>query len=166
MLRHLPFRLRQLASERGQAAVEFALVLPILCIFVLGALYLGRLQNYGNESTQLAGEGARLAAVDSKCSPKPGCTPTFASLPAYLQDRANQMSTGFHTADSSGGGKICVSYPAGAGAGDPVTVTVTVNLGTIKLPLVGSIGIGTRSRSATMRLEQTPSEVTNGCSPP
>ena len=55
---------RFLRSERGTAVVEFALVAPILFMLVFGILDFGRALNYYNDITQLAGQGARAAAVD------------------------------------------------------------------------------------------------------
>lgn len=55
---------RFLGSERGTAVVEFALVAPILFLLVFGILDFGRALNYYNDITQLAGQGARAAAVD------------------------------------------------------------------------------------------------------
>ncbi|HEY3463128.1 MAG TPA: TadE/TadG family type IV pilus assembly protein [Gaiellaceae bacterium] len=58
-------RLGQLVgSERGTAVVEFALVAPILFLLVFGILDFGRALNYYNDITQLAGQGARAAAVN------------------------------------------------------------------------------------------------------
>ncbi len=44
--------------------VEFAIVLPVLLLIILGILYFGRFEDYANQSTQLAEEGARWAAVN------------------------------------------------------------------------------------------------------
>jgi Flp pilus assembly protein TadG len=55
---------RFLRSERGTAVVEFALVAPILFLLVFGILDFGRALNYYNDLTQLAGQGARAAAVN------------------------------------------------------------------------------------------------------
>jgi Flp pilus assembly protein TadG len=52
-----------LGSERGTAVVEFALVAPVLFLLVFGILDFGRALNYYNDLTQLAGQGARAAAV-------------------------------------------------------------------------------------------------------
>lgn len=54
----------RLAVERGQVLVEFAIVLPVLILIILGILYFGRYENYANQETQLAEEGVRYAAVD------------------------------------------------------------------------------------------------------
>ena len=50
-------------DERGQALVEFALVLPILLILVLGIIEFGRAWNLHQTITHAAREGARMAAM-------------------------------------------------------------------------------------------------------
>lgn len=51
------------AQDRGTAAVEFALVLPLLLLVVLGIIDFGRALNAQITLTQAAREGARLAAL-------------------------------------------------------------------------------------------------------
>lgn len=50
-------------SERGVAAVEFALVLPLLLLILFGIIDFGRALNAQITITQAAREGARLEAV-------------------------------------------------------------------------------------------------------
>lgn len=52
-----------LANDSGQAMVEFALVLPILLILVLGIFEFGRAWNAYQVLTDAAREGARVAVV-------------------------------------------------------------------------------------------------------
>jgi Flp pilus assembly protein TadG len=49
--------------DRGAAAVEFAIVLPLLLLIVFGIIDFGRLLNAQITLTQAARDGARLAAV-------------------------------------------------------------------------------------------------------
>jgi Flp pilus assembly protein TadG len=51
------------ARERGAAAVEFALLLPVLLLLVFGIIDFGRALNAQITLTQAAREGARLAAL-------------------------------------------------------------------------------------------------------
>jgi Flp pilus assembly protein TadG len=51
------------ARDRGTAAVEFALVLPLLLLIVFGMIDLGRALNAQITLTEAAREGARLAAL-------------------------------------------------------------------------------------------------------
>lgn len=50
-------------DERGAAAVEFALVLPILTLFLFGIIAYGYMLSVRQALTQAAAEGARAAAV-------------------------------------------------------------------------------------------------------
>jgi Flp pilus assembly protein TadG len=53
------------SHERGAAAVEFALVMPILLLFVLGIIDFGRLWFTQVTLTQAAREGVRVEALNS-----------------------------------------------------------------------------------------------------
>ena len=57
-------------NERGQTMVEFALVLPILCVVLFGILQFGALYNDYVTLTDAARVGARRAAV-SRLAPNP-----------------------------------------------------------------------------------------------
>ena len=50
---------RRLQQEHGQSIVEFAIILPVLILAILGILYFGRYENYANQETQLAEQGVR-----------------------------------------------------------------------------------------------------------
>ncbi|MGD0686970.1 MAG: TadE/TadG family type IV pilus assembly protein [Streptosporangiaceae bacterium] len=52
------------ARDRGAAAVEFALLLPLLLLIVFGIIDFGRALNAQITLTQAAREGARLEALD------------------------------------------------------------------------------------------------------
>jgi Flp pilus assembly pilin Flp len=54
---------RLLKSERGQTLVEMALVLPLLCLLILGIVEFGRIFNTYLVVTNASREGARAAAV-------------------------------------------------------------------------------------------------------
>lgn len=56
------------ARARGQALVEFALVLPIFLVLVLGVFDFGRLIVLHTSMTNGAREGARLATVNQDAS--------------------------------------------------------------------------------------------------
>lgn len=51
-------------DERGAAAVEFALVLPILCALLFGIIAYGYMLSFRQGISQGAAEGARAAAVE------------------------------------------------------------------------------------------------------
>ena len=54
---------RSAARDRGAAAVEFALLLPVLLLLVFGIIDFGRALNAQITLTQAAREGARIAAL-------------------------------------------------------------------------------------------------------
>ena len=120
---------RFLGSERGTAVVEFALVAPILFLLVFGILDFGRALNYYNDITQLAGQGARAAAVNrnpdgtaiaasSGTVDNPDCGGKNYSIQCQLKNfypTDNELASGVH---------ICIPSSPTA-VGQPVTVHVT-----------------------------------------
>lgn len=53
-------------SERGAAAVEFAILLPLLLLVLLGIVELGRAYNVQITLTSAAREGVRVMAITNK----------------------------------------------------------------------------------------------------
>jgi hypothetical protein len=134
-----PSRLR---DEDGQGAVEFGMVVPLLCLIVLAILEFGKVMNYWLDLNHVASEGARKAAVN-----------TFASDGAYdtyLRPRleTEELRAG-GTSSISAPAAIAVCLPEGGDVGDPVTVQVSA---VYSLPLIGA-SITLKGR-ATMRMEQ------------
>jgi hypothetical protein len=134
--------LRRAASvsrdESGQSLVEFAVVLPLVLLLLLGIMDFGKAFNYWITENQVAAEGARRAAVNLSA----------ASLHDYV--RSQIKVTELH--DNA---KICVSFPDGqTTVGHPVKVTVAIKY--LWLPVLkrfGHVGSLTLRNSATMRLE-------------
>ncbi|KFF58793.1 hypothetical protein JF66_15935 [Cryobacterium sp. MLB-32] len=58
-------RLRHLRDDRGAAAVEFALVLPVLLLLIFGLMEFGRLYNVQISLSNAAREGARTMAIEN-----------------------------------------------------------------------------------------------------
>jgi Flp pilus assembly protein TadG len=56
-------RMRRHGADRGSAAVEFALLLPVLMLIIFGIIDFGRYMNARIVLSQAAYEGARAAAV-------------------------------------------------------------------------------------------------------
>jgi Flp pilus assembly protein TadG len=56
-------RRRKARSEEGAAAVEFALILPILMALLIGIISYGWMMSFRQAMSQAAAEGARHAAV-------------------------------------------------------------------------------------------------------
>jgi len=120
------------ARDRGAAAVEFALLLPILLLIVFGIIDFGRALNAQITLTQAAREGARLAAlgqpnvVSRTQAAATGLSPvsvSVASCPAGAGPSADAVvrvsySFSFVTPVGAIAGLI-----SGAGFGAPVTLT-------------------------------------------
>jgi Flp pilus assembly protein TadG len=138
--------------EQGQAVVEMALVLPLLCLLVFGIVEFGRAFNYWIDTTHLANEAARFAAVDRNPS-QSGQT-----LQQYIQGQATTSELKSGSQSVSPALRVCVSFPAGtSNPGDPVQVTATATYHWLRIlglnaatPIMGK---------ATMRIE------TRGASP-
>ena len=69
--------------ERGAAALEFALVVPILCFLLFGIISYGYMLSFRQAISQAAAEGARSAAVapsglPNTCDPDDDCRETRA----------------------------------------------------------------------------------------
>ena len=155
----------QAHDESGQALVEFALVLPVLLVVLLGMLDFGKAFNYWIDATHLTAEGARYAAVNRKPDPGSGT-----SLQQQLLDGAD-------TAELRGGGstslpaaaQICISFPAGtSNPGDPVQVRMSFEyhwLGFLSPDNARGPGLTTKTvtSTSTMRLEATPTNYSAGC---
>jgi Flp pilus assembly protein TadG len=152
--------IRRLArSERGTAVVEFALVAPILFLLVFGILEFGRILNAYNDMTQLAGQGARAAAV----SRNPDGTAVGAS--SGTVDDSDCGSAGSHSIqcqlsnyyakqDSLSNVKVCILSPIPSGAGQPLTVKTSYVYNFVT-GLFGFTSI-TLSTTQTVRAETTP----------
>jgi TadE-like protein len=154
------------AGELGQATVEFALVLPLLLLLILGMIDFGKAYNYWIDETHLANAAARWAAVNVLPDPNDTtCKAATNPLQCEMKKEADtgDLRNGTGSITSPG---VCIkfSFPAPTGpngtpqAGDPVKVDATATYNWFGL--IGAIpGIGATKAitgSATMRLEQTP----------
>lgn len=92
-------RRRRIGDERGVALVEFALVLPMLLLVMVGIFEFGKMFNYWIDTTHLANESARWAVVDRAPN---GTTPGIA-LHAYACGKAS-------TAELKNGLKVSVDF--------------------------------------------------------
>lgn len=138
--------LPRLRAERGTALVEFAIVAPVLVLIILGILYFGRYEDYTNQETQLAEQGARWAAVNSN----PGTGGQ--SLQAYIQSQAQpELQAGSSDVTPA---TVYAYYPGSGNTGavgSPVRVCVVT---TVKYPVFGLVNTTeTVAQAATMRIE-------------
>jgi len=139
----MPFPVREGArrSQRarpGAAAVEFALVAPLLVMLVLGMIEFGRMMMVEQILTNAAREGARKAVL-------PGVTKTQveSAVDAYLQNSS-----------VSGQSRTVSPDPGTATGGAAVTVTVSVPYSSVTwLPVSWFLSGKTLSASVVMRKE-------------
>jgi Flp pilus assembly protein TadG len=135
-------------SERGTALVEFALIAPLLFLLLFGIIDFGRALNYYNQVTQLAGQGARAAAVNRM--PDGSAITSGSALQAQL---VNQYTA---QPQLKQGETVCITQvPANFGA--PVQVRVSYNFQF--LPVLGAFaGLShiTLSSTQTERAEVVP----------
>lgn len=140
-------RLQHKRNERGQAVVEFALILPILVVVVFGGIDLGKVYFQWQQLSAATSEGARTAIVRR----------SSATRDQDVRDAVVAAAPGLDSAQL--GSRIAISFlprPAGCTAdwqaGCPVTVTArfptSVNIMGIE-PWSGEL-----TTSRTMRVEQ------------
>jgi Flp pilus assembly protein TadG len=142
-------------DERGVAMVEFALVLPVLALLLLGILDFGKAFNYWIDETHLASEAARYAAVDQN----PGSPNS--SLLAWVRAQADTAELKNGSASVPTPLRLCISFPNGThNVGDPVRVEVTS-----QYQFMSIFGINVPqpiNASSTMRLERVPTTYAGG----
>jgi Flp pilus assembly protein TadG len=105
--------------DRGAAAVEFALVLPLLLLIVFGIIDFGRALNAQITLTEAAREGVRLAALGD----------SSAEVSARAQAAAPQLS----------GVTVTVTTSCQAGAGPAADAVVNVSYSFSFITPVGAI---------------------------
>jgi hypothetical protein len=103
----------RLKAQQGQAMVEFALILPILLVIILGVFDFGGAYNTKNDLNFLANQAARYAEVNS-CAP---CGSGSDPIATYVKTTAD---TNYLKDNVS----ICFSLPPGSSGdvGDPLQV--------------------------------------------
>lgn len=146
-------------AEDGQALVEFALVLPLVLVLIMGILWFGRAFNYSIDQTHLANEAARDAAVNSW----PGST-SGTTLQSYIlsQVTTGELKSGSTDVPNPAAMNIC--FPNGtSNVGDPVKITINSTFHFLPILKLANTGI---SGSATMRIEVPPTNYSATQSPP
>lgn len=128
--------IKSIKNIKGQAVVEFAMILPILMLILLGILEFGRFYNAWLMVSQASREGARVAAL--------GGTTT------QVENRVDEVMTAYNLA------RLTVNItPLGARSrGDMVKVVVTYDIDPIT-PMIGTFTGGTLSLNSqtVMRTE-------------
>jgi Flp pilus assembly protein TadG len=107
------------ASERGAAAVEFAILVPVLVTLLLGIMEFSRLYNAQSELSAAAREGVRVLAVTgNQATARSAAKNVVVSLSPALQDSNISF------------GSPCPSTVA-AGTSPQATITITYSLSTL-----------------------------------
>jgi Flp pilus assembly protein TadG len=104
----------QKASERGAAAVEFALLAPVLIMILLGIMEFGRAYNVQVSLTNAAREGVRNMAIND----------------SQATARAAAKSAAFQLTPALADSNIAFSA-ANCTVGAQMTVTITYSLSTM-----------------------------------
>lgn len=140
------------ARESGQSLVEFALILPVLVLILMGVFDFGRAFFAYNAISNGAREGARYGVIHPTRRDSDGLAPYDEENTIEEKAAAQTFILDMDEID------IQVTFPSGTDQrGDPITVTVTYDFRAIT-PLIGDI-IGnplTLQSSATMIIEQSP----------
>ncbi|OGL62978.1 MAG: hypothetical protein A3I72_14790 [Candidatus Tectomicrobia bacterium RIFCSPLOWO2_02_FULL_70_19] len=125
-------------SGLGQATVEFALLLPVLIVLIMGVLDFARAFNVMQVVTNAAREGARAGIIPTNTS-------------ATVTSTVNTYLT---SAGQSGCSTTGTNLGSAAAAGATTTVTVTCPLQALTGTLIpGWSGTINLSQTATMRHE-------------
>jgi len=157
---------RRRERESGQALVEFALILPLFVVLVVGIIQFGLGLNYWLDMQRIANQGARWGVVNKWPADPDGGGPEPGMSGACLTDSTAQCSSSLQaylaSEPVSGGLKPCVevSFPnTTKEVGDPVKVKLS-----IKFTFVPILKLGTKklTSDATMRLEQAPGRYSAG----
>jgi Flp pilus assembly protein TadG len=134
-------------SERGQSAVEFALVIPVMLLFLLGIFQVG-ITFFHQEAVQTAArDGARAGAIHTGS--------TFAQIQGYVDAavRANAANLDKSPSTLVVTSRCAVppsSTPTTCDAGDTIYVTVTYPW---KIGALAFSKSGTLSTTTSLRME-------------
>jgi hypothetical protein len=141
-------------SERGTAVVEFALVAPLLFLLVFGIIDFARALNYYNALTQIAGQGARAAAVNrNPDGTVVGAASVDGNCPADATNKTIQcqlVKSYSTTGELKNQIHVCIPTPIPTTTGQPVTVRATYYFKFIPIVHVGLIRLAATS---TQRFE-------------
>jgi Flp pilus assembly protein TadG len=140
----------RLRAESGQALVEFALVLPLLLLALVGILSFGRAMNYDEQATHLANLVARAAAVDQV--PQSAGSQT---LVQWVRAQADSPELANGTGSVTNALQVCVSTPNGTAVGSDLTIKTWFTFSWLPVLRMGLTST-TVTRSATMRIEVPP----------
>ena len=138
--------IERLRCQKGVAAIEFAIILPVLMMIILGIIEFGLLMYDKQVITNASREGARAGVVVRK--------PQLTDL--QVQDVVNDyISTNLVSFGSTPTSPVITINRTGMDFGDDLTVTVTYNYDFLVLPnFVASLtGMQTLVATTVMKME-------------
>lgn len=143
------FRQRRIhrTDERGAAAVEFALILPILVVTVFGIIYFSLYFNASQGAQAAAREGARVASLRGSTAAA-ACTAANDALSGVSVDEGSATVGVGNASPATSGACSSAAYPCAIGSGN-VYVTVRAQV-TFAIPLLPS-GFGPKAITTTAR---------------
>ncbi|MCX4617905.1 TadE family protein [Streptomyces mirabilis] len=136
---------RRLRSDEGSAAIEAAIVLPSLIMFLCLAIAGGRLVTSGAKIDSAAADAAREASIHRTAAAAQSAAQTAAA--ESLNDQGITCASTSVSINTGG-----LSVPVGQVGTVTVTVTCTVNLSDLLLP--GVPGARTLTSTATSVVDQ------------
>jgi Flp pilus assembly protein TadG len=144
----------RLSNESGQAAVEFALLLPILAAFIFLVADFGRAFNAYNDLNQMAADGVRLAAVGNF----PGASTLIAKGADTKATKTAAVCGPIYLSSSDPApakGAPCPA-PGTCAVGKTVWLRTSVPVGFIPSPVPVTVDDITLEGKAEMRVERCP----------
>ena len=115
---------KSIKNSKGQSVVEFAMILPILMLILVGTIEFGRFYNAWLMVSHASREGARVASLGG--------------TNVQVEERVDAVMAAFDTARIS----VLVSPNVTRARGDMVTVTVNYDIDPMT-PMIGVITGGT-----------------------
>ena len=146
---------RRTRGEHGAAAVEFAILMPVLLLVVLGMVQYGLYFWSAQGGSSAAREAARRAAVGDYTA----CTAFVADVRSRIDSLGDAANATITRTYANGGSN---TDPA-VEVGDVVTVSVTFNSADLNIPLVPFINNAQVTQSADARVESVPTDTVGDC---
>ena len=144
-------RLRRREDRRGQTLVEFALILPVFILVLVGIFDFGRAIYAYNTISNASREAVRLAIVDQNV---PNIQAKAVQRAASLGLTASNVTVGFY--QPNGSPSVCVT-PVAIACDVQVTVTYSYRAATpILSNIVGVINMSSTSREPVERSYESP----------
>jgi Flp pilus assembly protein TadG len=144
----------RLSSESGQAAIEFALLLPVLAAFIFLVADFARGFNAYNDLNQMAADGARLAAVGNF----PGASTLLAKSADTKATKTAAVCGPIYlssTDPAPAKGAPCPA-PGTCAVGKTVWIRTSATVGFIPSPIPVTVGDLMLEGKAEMRVERCP----------